>query len=197
MYHIKDDKRVRTSAKLIGESLITLLQEKEFNKITITDIQRTSTVGRATFYRLFDSSVDVLEYLTDQTMDRILEHQRKVQMKSSKETIRFYIQEWMDNEVILQAIFDSGHVDVMYRSMQKLTENGGKYFFPGTHLPEKQLDYIVQLASTAMVGGLNAWIRHGKTETADEVYAYLERSVDVFYQVIHIAKLDKGNSANH
>lgn len=185
MYHIKKDKRVQNSAALIGRALIQLLKEKEFNQITVTDIQRVSTVGRATFYRLFDNTVDVLDYLTDQTTERILAQHRRLRMGSTKEVVKYYIQEWMQNEVLLQAIFDSGHVDVMYRSLQKLAEEGGPYFFPGLQIQQEQMDYIILLASTAMVGGLSAWIRHGKTETAEEVYGYLENAVNIFYSLIH------------
>lgn len=185
MYHIKKDKRVQTSAVLIGSALIELLKEKEFNQITITDIQRVSTVGRATFYRLFDNTVDVLDYLTDRTTEKILARHRQLRMGSAKEVVKFYIQEWMQNEVLLQAIFDSGHVDVMYRSLQKLASEGGRYFFPGLELSQKQMDYIVSLASNAMVGGLSAWILHGKSETAEDVYGYLENAVTIFYRLIH------------
>lgn len=188
MYHIKDDKRVKNSAELIGEALLRLLGEKEFAQITITDIQRESTVGRATFYRLFDNTVDVLNYLCDEATGRILARQREIKGCGTREMILFFINEWIQSEALLQAIFDSNHVEVIYRSMQRLAEEGGKDFFPGEEVSRAQGDFIVSIASTALVGGLSAWVRHGKTESAEEIYTLLEGAVDMFYRMVHEVK---------
>lgn len=185
MYHIKPDKRVQNSAELIGKAFLELLSKKEFSQITITDIQQTSTVGRATFYRLFDNTADVLAYLCDQAAERIIVRQNALIGHPTGEIIKFFIGEWMKNEALLQAIFNSGHIDVLYHSMQRMAAAGGQYFFPGEQVSQAQGDYIVSLASTAMIGGLSAWVRHGKTESAAEVYALLEGAVDKFYRMTH------------
>lgn len=185
MYHIKADKRSQTSAKLIGEAFLRLLGEEEFNCITISAIQRTAGVGRATFYRLFDNTADVLAYLCDETTGRVLARQRELVGRSTRELIIFFISEWMRSERLLQAIFDSNHEDVLYRSMQAMAKEGGHYFFNGEQVAPEQLDYIVGIASTALVGGLSAWVSHGKTESAEEVYGFLEGAVDTFYRVVH------------
>lgn len=62
MYHIKEDKRSLRSAQLIYQGLLDCLEEKEFQQISISDIQRKSFVSRSTFYRLFDTLNDVLDY---------------------------------------------------------------------------------------------------------------------------------------
>lgn len=54
MYHIKNDKRARASTELICAGLLACMKEKPFARITITDVQRASTVSRSTFYRNFD-----------------------------------------------------------------------------------------------------------------------------------------------
>ena len=51
MYHIKADKRAEKSVELICTGLLDCLEQKEFSQISISDIQRTSTVSRSTFYR--------------------------------------------------------------------------------------------------------------------------------------------------
>lgn len=65
MYHIKNDKRAHNSARLISEGLAECLKRKEFDKISISDIQKQSSVSRATFYRLFDNIQDVIDYQCD------------------------------------------------------------------------------------------------------------------------------------
>lgn len=77
MFHIKPDKRSQTSAKLIVGGLYACLAVKPFSGISISDIQRESSVGRATFYRLFDTVTDVLEYECDNVFRNMLQTYRE------------------------------------------------------------------------------------------------------------------------
>ena len=71
MYHIKSDKRSQTSAKLICDAMLRCLETKSLFETTIVDLQKESPVGRSTFYRLFDRTEDVLEYLYEQRIQEI------------------------------------------------------------------------------------------------------------------------------
>lgn len=185
MYHIKEDKRAKNSAALIGRAVLDLLEQKKFDRITITDIQRTSFVGRATFYRLFDSTADVLLYLCDQTMDGVLARHRELAGKDPREICTFFIQAWIEREALLQAIVDSGHFDLLYRSFQSHAEETARYFFPGVSISPAQADYAVSVLSTAMAGAFSAWLRHGRRESAEEVFELMQEAVAVFYRMTH------------
>ena len=51
MYHKKNDRRSIQSSDWIYEALKTLMLDKEYSKITITDIVNKANIGRTTFYR--------------------------------------------------------------------------------------------------------------------------------------------------
>ncbi|MDR1322618.1 MAG: TetR/AcrR family transcriptional regulator [Gracilibacteraceae bacterium] len=72
MYHIKDDKRSHISLELIRDGFYSLLEEKDFEALTVSGIAERAGVGRATFYRLFDDKTDILRYDSDQVMDGAL-----------------------------------------------------------------------------------------------------------------------------
>ena len=71
MYHIKHDKRAESSVELICTAVLELLETKPLGEITVSDVQRRSTVSRSTFYRNFDSLEDVLALLCDRGFDEI------------------------------------------------------------------------------------------------------------------------------
>lgn len=50
------------SKQLVTAALIELMQKKQFNEITISEISLKAGVVRRTFYRNFDSKEDVLSY---------------------------------------------------------------------------------------------------------------------------------------
>lgn len=164
MYHIKADKRTEASAKLITQAVLALMEEKSFDEITITEVQRHSGVSRSTFYRSFDKLEDVLELLCDQGFRAAFDRGGNV-----PESVFRY---WSENSGILEALVRIHRTDILYSSfrrtaadherMQALKEN------------EAQYDYFVSIVTSGMVGILTTWVEHGKTETGDEV---LQRSV--------------------
>ena len=60
MYHISNDIRTQKSADLIANALNEYILKKDFTEITVTDLQKASSVSRSTFYRLFDNIVYIL-----------------------------------------------------------------------------------------------------------------------------------------
>lgn len=55
------DLRVRRTHKLLQSSLIELVKEKPFDKITVTDICERAMVHRATFYTHFEDKYQLLD----------------------------------------------------------------------------------------------------------------------------------------
>lgn len=182
MYHIKSDKRAQVSAQLIGNAMMELLKVKNFDDISVSDIQRQSTVGRATFYRLFDNTVDVLSWLCNQIFDTMT-NRKALPTENMVESMISFIGTWMEHEVLLQAIVRSGHIEVIYEMLYRRMKEAGDLLFPDLQLVNGKADYLVSIASTAMIGGLSAWLKHGKTESAEQVFENIREVIGVFHQL--------------
>lgn len=59
------------SRKLINDALADLLQEKSFDKITVTDIVARADINRGTFYAHYRDVPDVVDHLIQQTFNAI------------------------------------------------------------------------------------------------------------------------------
>ena len=182
MYHIKSDKRAQVSAQLIGNAMMELLKVRNFDDISVSDIQRQSTVGRATFYRLFDNTVDVLSWLCNQIFDTMA-NRNASPTENMVESMASFIGAWMEHEVLLQAIIRSGHIEVIYELLYRRMKEAEDLLFPDLQLENGKADYLVSIASTAMIGGLSAWLKHGKTESAEQVFENIREVIGVFYQL--------------
>ena len=66
MYHIREDKRSAQSAELIYQYILKLMDQKSYDLISVTDIQRKSGIARTTFYRCFDNISDVFLWKCDE-----------------------------------------------------------------------------------------------------------------------------------
>lgn len=56
----RENQRIAITKRLLKESLLRLLNEKELNKISVTELCRDAGINRATFYRHYEIPRDVL-----------------------------------------------------------------------------------------------------------------------------------------
>lgn len=173
MYHIKEDKRAQKSAELIYEGLSALMEKKEYDRITITDIQEASTVGRATFYRNFDNVADVLYWQCDihykECMTGYLEQTGN--MDDPYHFLKYFFDYWIKegNSKILEQIISIGHYDIIFSCHFNSSKilNVIDPTKPGNNT--EFYKYYMSGLIGAFVGFLITWISNGKTLTSDEL----------------------------
>lgn len=164
MFHIKDDKRSRTSAWMIIDALEQCLQIHPFEEISITEVCETATVSRATFYRLFDTLVDVVAYRYEcfvaefnkdnsQTFDQLMEQLFSI---------------WMAHTDILEMILRINRSDILFdchrRQMSHVQKKLQKWN-TGVEITE----YHMSVLTGILIGVITAWTREGKQESAEQV----------------------------
>jgi len=174
MYHLKPDKRTRTSARMISEALDKCLSEKQLNEITITDIQNKSGVGRATFYRIFDSLPDVLAYKCDNAFEEIIEDLRVLATTTTPEQLIIkYTDFWLKQDSLAEVIIRSNYTDILHTSNQKYMKELVHMLHEASSYSESQCDYLASILSAILI----TWIKKGKIETSEELVKKLNEIV--------------------
>lgn len=173
MYRITDDKRVQRSATLIKDALISCLAEKNFDEITVSDIQRISGVSRATFYRIFDNTTDVLVYYCELLTASITSQTEHIMFENHKDFLLFIFRAMMEHHVFVEAVFRSGCEDILLNTLTShVTKQHAIYVSAGT--PAKELDYIISGICGYLIGIMKIWVKHGKQESPEELYLIIE-----------------------
>ena len=174
MYHIKSDKRSQTSAKLICDAMLRCLDEKPFSEITIVDLQKESTVGRSTFYRLFDHTEDVLEYLYEQRIQKIYNGYHLLSEDKRPSFTLYILNDLYANSSVLEILIKNNLIRPMQKVHNKYIpvyireELGNDNFLSITE------DYACSLFSSLVVGIISVWIHHDKRETPEELHHMLQ-----------------------
>jgi len=70
------DRRISKSKRAMRNALIQLIEEKDFNKITVTDIVERADLNRGTFYSHYTTQTDILTELTDDVMSDLMQAYR-------------------------------------------------------------------------------------------------------------------------
>lgn len=68
----KDPRAVRTQS-LLKRAFIELMEEREFEQITVADISECATVKRATFYLHYKDKTDLMNHCIDETLNDLHE----------------------------------------------------------------------------------------------------------------------------
>ena len=63
-----EDKRIRRTKKLLRQALTRLMQQKDFQSITVTDVVREADINRGTFYAHYRDVYDLRDKI--ETDDR-------------------------------------------------------------------------------------------------------------------------------
>lgn len=183
MYHIKSDKRSQKSAQLITDAFLELTENKSFQDITITDIERESGVARSTFYRLFDNTVDVLSYRCDQVFQNLIEYHTTHIPEGMDSVMQSAGGYWMHNSPLLEAVYKSGHQDILIESFNR---NYPK-IMDAYHRPSKPdnavyQDYYSSLLSSLISSSLLTWVKNGRKESPEELWEVLKNLIREMYQ---------------
>lgn len=167
MYHIKQDKRAEKSVELICDGLMKCLEEKNINDITVSDIQRSSTVSRSTFYRNFDGIDDVLSLMCDRCFEEAF--------ASGLETVSEAVfRKWFEYGTLLEAVVQIRRTDILFNSLRR----------SAAHLPALQGiidaadfgDYLISIITSTMAGIFVTWIEHGRQDSEQELMNKVKKS---------------------
>ena len=171
MYHIKSDKRSQKSAKLITEAVMNILEEKNFEDMTITDIERKSFVARSTFYRLFDNTLDVLTYKCDLIFLELNTLHKESKQKTLEEIMILAGDYWMKNSQILEILTNSGHQSILQKSFERHFQNTVRNFLgddKDVHIVNDP--YISAMITSLITSALLTWHNQGRKENAKELW---------------------------
>ena len=184
MYHIVNDKRALTSARLIYQALVKCLDRKPFHKITVQDIQNESGVGRATFYRHFDSLSDVLQYEVDMYCAELRAIMCKREEQGGfplEEYLHISLGYWMHHDEIVEGLASIDRMDILFEGMRKSNLELVSHVFPELGTDSKEYQMISHLRYGFLSGIVSMWLAGDKKDTPEELVRIIQSDVCQYY----------------
>lgn len=184
MYHISKDKRSAVSAELIYQGLLSCIKKKSFEHITISDIQKASSVARTTFYRCFDNISDVLYWKCDICFMEVLGNYSPKDFPCEIDLALHYFRYWMKHSDILELLIKINRHDIIYachmNSAKILYDRFGSIFDP--HLSAKNQRYFMYIRTGFTISILTAWLDGGCKETPEKIVEILKEQLQLLTQ---------------
>ncbi len=176
MYRISKDIRAQRSAQRIGKALLDCARQKPFAKISVSDLHRDYQISRTTFYRLFDNTVDVLEYMTECMAREILLNLRG---DTLKEQVIYAMIELEKRRDLIEVLSENSRLDIFQKKGEK-------------YIPQSQLmagldadgkdEYFHRILSHLIPLVIDLWLSNGRTDPPEEIYRKLRRSIRLLHE---------------
>jgi AcrR family transcriptional regulator len=170
----KPNRQTLRSRRLLQEALTTLLQQKPYKKITISDIAEEADLARSTFYAHFDTKEQLLISNVDDLLDQFFEMiaardyidpDAKIDLNIN---VRFF-QIWDEcgdiEEVIKVVDIDNLILYRFRRYWEKNYEKNASKFRP--NLTPALAKYINNFLAYSFFGILKTWLNDNKKYAPD------------------------------
>ena len=195
----KNESKYFNTAIRMDEALITLLEKKDFEYITIKEICALAGVNRSTFYLHYENTSDLLKETTRYILDKHFSYY-SVDAKSiakrfeicKQEDLVFITTEYltpyltiiMENQRVFKVSikqFHSMNMDEVYVEMFKHIFDPILARF---HIPEKQRPYIIKFYLTGVFAIVMEWLDKKCSDDMDTIIKIMidcvlgERNID-------------------
>jgi AcrR family transcriptional regulator len=169
----KNESKYFNTAIRMDEALITLLEKKDFEYITIKEICDTAGVNRSTFYLHYENTSDLLKETTRYIIDKHLAYYEidktriALQFETCKrEELLFITDEYLvpylkfikDNQRLFKVSikqFNSFNMNEVYGRMFEHIFNPILERF---HVPEKERAYVMKFYLTGVFAIVKEWL---------------------------------------
>ena len=169
----KNESKYFNTAIKMDEALITLLEKKDFEYITVKEICDTAGVNRSTFYLHYENTSDLLKETTRYILDKHLAYyeidQKRISLQfenRNREELLFITDEYLvpyltfikDNQRLFRVSikqFNSLNMGDVYGRMFEHIFNPILERF---HVPEKERAYVMKFYLTGVFAIVMEWL---------------------------------------
>ena len=144
-------------------SLMHLMSEHPYEKITISEIVRRAGVSRTAFYRNYTDKEDILRELGDEIIKRIAEISEKPELHENPHQWFEDVFRAVKNDKDIIALFDQAGI---LQNELFLGKAVSERLYPTTD-PEKK--YLILAAEAAILQILISWFRDGMRENEKQM----------------------------
>jgi AcrR family transcriptional regulator len=181
---VKTDRRVRRSRQLLRSALLSLIQEKGYDRITVQEILDRADVGRSTFYTHYRDKDDLLRSGFDDIraaldMERAAAEGRQARKSEFLRPMLTVFEHVERHRHFWAALTKKGGADLITRilreSVDGLVTEHFRTQFPGRRADQLRLETCKQFVSGACMGLLIWWLDNDVSYTAEEIHSIFRR----------------------
>ncbi|MEN8907358.1 MAG: TetR/AcrR family transcriptional regulator [Clostridiales bacterium] len=173
-----ENQRTRLSKRLLKESLIELLKNKDILKLSIREICETAEINRTTFYKYYGSQFDLLKDIENDIFEQI---GKKLELTDDKGNsllrkrlvnILIYFQDNLEIcRILLNTNIDEEFPEKLFK-IPAIRSNLNKHLANG-NLTKDEVEYIIEFIIKGGFSIVKKWLNKEKRESPQELSDFI------------------------
>lgn len=164
------------SQRWIRKVLLDLMENTEYDKITVTEICRRAELDRRTFYRNFDSKNDVLEQYINLLSEEYIKSFAGIDSTSRHAAAKFFFEFWGQHSDFIRNIKISGLSDFIFKRFEKFTREH-REFLIGSDIRKLPEEYVFAYRIGGFWNVMLQWADKEERLSPDEMASILTQIV--------------------
>ena len=172
----KHDRRILKTKTAIYEALVELMQKKNLNSITVTELAAAANINRKTFYTYYSTVNDVLDEVINELISSLKDLMYAMSEDYnmlSPQTLFAFLNTIMSDVDIVRALFTSDNGNMLFNKLQKaLQETLLKELIDNDikmNIPPEQYPLISSFVAGGMIYVYYEWITNPNGTSLDEM----------------------------
>ena len=120
------DRRTIYTKKVIKDTLIDLLAEKEISKITVSEICKIADINRATFYRYYLDAFDLLDKIREEFVNELMSTLRDEDVNSVYVFTKEIFEVLAKNKKLVRVLFNTRNFNYFITNILDLAYEKGR-----------------------------------------------------------------------
>jgi AcrR family transcriptional regulator len=162
---MKMDRKTRYTRKVLGDSLMELMKDRPFAKITVRELCEKADVNRTTFYAHYRDQYDLLRQIEEETLSHFEEVLNRYDLKRSKREVLEMVEELLgfiagngsSIQVLLSENGDLGFQKKLFRRF--MLKDQVMRYFPQKSIRDETKDYWSVYVINGSVGLIQHWLK--------------------------------------
>lgn len=167
------NRRTLYSKKVIIEAFLLLLQEKNLNKITVTNICKVADINRGTFYSYYNDPFDLMRSIEEELIEKMMS---TINISGEENILNELLKLILINKDLCKIIFNeknsSNVLNTVLNSAHDITIAEIKKKFPNAN--ETHLEYFFTYSTGGIIKVIRKWINDDMNIPTEEVVQILE-----------------------
>ena len=184
----KSESKYFNTAVRFDQALLSLLEKKPFEYITISEICEAAKVNRSTFYLHYENTGDLLKETTSYVLDRFTsyfsvdpENITTTIADGDLQDLKFVNEKYLhpylsfikENQRVFSAMLSQPKAFDTTNIFQKLFDNIFKPILDRFHYPRDEQNYVMMFYLSGITAIITEWLKDGCQKSIDDISAII------------------------
>lgn len=184
----KHESKYFNTASLFDETLITILEEKDIEYISIKELCKKAGVNRSTFYLHYNNIDDLLNETIEYTTKKLVNYYKKdprdfinnIDIKNkndliliNKEYLKPYLEFTRDNKKVFISAYKNPKTFKVYEKYSNLQKYIINPILDKFNIPIDKRKYILEFYINGITGIIKEWTLNNCTDSIDNIISII------------------------